>query len=164
MDKILKRLQALFDGKTPEVEVFDALLSAMSEEEQEKQLYEFGQLAFGYYRKLPHAYQKFARAYYTHNRNAYVVYLTKDTILKELPCEMSHPWLMLKMFHFLESAGRKGRKRYLHMAASIAISFIVPDRVKSLSKLTKYLRLVKVLSEEFLRLIGKMKIGDDDYQ
>lgn len=164
MDKILKRLQAIFDGKEPDVEVFDALLAAMPKEKQEKQLYELGQLAFGYYRKLPHAYQKFFR----YSILCQIIHISIPVmgiiLTDELLCEMPHPWLMLKMFHFLETAGREGRKNYLHLAAAIAIAFVIPEKVRPLSKLSKYLRLVKVLPEEFLRLIGKMEIGDDDYQ
>lgn len=163
MGKILKSLQNLFEGKELSVEAFDELLAEMPEDKREKQLYELGQLAYGYFEKVPRKYQNFIRKYYNHNRDAYTDYLKKHTVAQFLRCELEYPWLFLKLLHFLEEGSSKKRKNYLLLAAALSLAFIIPEKVNSLSKLSKYIRLVHVLPEEFLRLIGKIDIGGDDY-
>lgn len=164
MEQKIKKMQALFNGTGPSVKLFKAKLSKMTEEEQKKQVYELYQLAFGSYEKIPAAYRKFIDEYLKSDREGYADFLINHSPLGKLRYQPHFPWLFLKMLHFLETTEWKGRIYYKHLATATTLSFNLPEKVSSIPKLTKYIRNVRLLAEEFLRLIGKIDIGDDDYK
>lgn len=158
MKKVFKRVQTVLGTKHPTTALYENVLNQLPANEQLRLKNDIFLLAFGYWNQLPEYFHQFLINYFTHDRESLLDFVLENTLLGALRYKLSHPQLVIKVFHILERNKKVGRLSYLHLAFVLLISFDYPYKLRTLAE---YLRRGDLTAGELLQLAGKIEINGD---
>ncbi|WP_195372180.1 MULTISPECIES: hypothetical protein [Parabacteroides] len=160
MKKLLKEMQLLF-GNAPPPASFDTKLKTLEEPLRQQYRLNLCRLAFGYYDQLPGPFRKFTAAYLKHDRELYIDYLLNYTPLAKLRYTLHNPELFLPLLYVLENADHRGRVMYHQLASSLLLAFSIPYKLETLDNYLCHSQPDADTLNEFLALMGKVKVESD---
>ena len=149
-----KDLLALFGDAKPSVTKYHAFVNGMPPEKRGifcKQTYA---IAFSEWTVLPLSYQLFLIRLIKSEREQFVDYIRKETILGEFLYEPEELNLFLKVINILEQPCINHKTSYTNLAFSLSFFLRTDLEVKSLSDKIRY---AKMDSLDFVEILGKSK-------
>lgn len=125
-------------GAQPTVQHFRKLVMNLPEEERAGFLKAAFGLAFSEWGSLPVAYRKFLVALIKSERERFVVFVHRETVLGEFLYKLKDEELFFRILSLLECPSRKYPVSYTGLSFSVLLGFDVNLKVKSLSDKIRY--------------------------
>lgn len=159
MEKEFQLLCALFNGNKPTVKVFRDHLAKLPEGKRISLLRDTYRLTMSYWLKLPPEYQAFMKALIKNNRQAWLDFVLRETILGELRYTLQRPDLFIALMKIIELTCRTHRISIDHLAMSTLLAFSFSQKVSTLGE---YFQKAILNIKKAMELIGKY-IYEDNY-
>lgn len=154
-----KELKELFGTDTPSVRLFKIKLKELSKEEQTFYHQAALRAAFFDWEKMPDRYRLFITHLFMHKWQITLDYLLHSTVMGSLRYESLDPKLLQQVVTLLEDKKEDGSMpSFPHLAFVFMLAFKEDYSVKYFSK---QLRDNKLLEEDFLYLLDRVKHGNE---
>lgn len=128
----------------------------MPEDERTDYLKKTFGFAFSEWRNLNVAYRKFLVALIKSERQQFVEFVRKDTVLGEFLYELKDKELFVRILNLLEQPSKKHRTSYRELAFSILLGFSIELKVKGLSDKIRY---AKAETDDLFELFKETEIS-----
>lgn len=153
------KLTELFADQIPSVKRFNELLAPLLEEERASYLrFSYEQALFNWdEQNLRH--QTFLKRLVVHDRQSFLDYLMKHTIMGSLRYELQDPGMLQKLLNVLEGDLTDAKSSWASLIFSYQLAF---DNPLKLATLAQYIKKSYPDAGEILDLFSKVKIHNID--
>ncbi|MDL2278136.1 hypothetical protein LJC57_06045 [Parabacteroides sp. OttesenSCG-928-G07] len=155
MKKNLSDLQRLFNGKHPSVKCFLASIRTLPTDKQAHFYRVAYQLAFVAWPQLPKRYRVFLCHLICHDRQRFLDFQRRETVLGLLLHTPNDPQVFIKMFHLLEPYQGRNNPSFNHLSFLLLQSFDIPYKISTLGD---KIRTANFYPEELLELLGTAEV------
>ena len=143
-------------GAEPTVQHFHEIVMNLPKEERSGFMKDTFGFAFSEWRNLNVAYRKFLVALIKSDRQQFVEFIRKDTVLGEFLYDLKDKELFVRILNLLERPSKKHRSSYSELAFSVLIGFSIDLKVKALSDKIRYARAE---TDDLFELFEETKIS-----
>jgi hypothetical protein len=155
LKKNLSDLQRLFNGERPSVRRFLASIQSFPTEKQ-AHFYQLAyQLALVAWPQLPKWYQTFLYNLICHDRQRFLDFQRRETVLGLLLHTPNDPQAFIKMIHLLEPYQGRNNPSFNHLSFLLLQSFDIPYKISTLGD---KIRTANFYPEELLELLGTAEV------
>ncbi|WP_233564362.1 MULTISPECIES: hypothetical protein [Parabacteroides] len=142
-------------GAKPTLQHFRKIVMNLPTRERAGFMKEAFGLAFSEWRSLDVVYQKFLVALIKSERQQFVEFVRKETVLGEFLYDLKNEDLFVRILNLLERPSKKHKTSYSRLAFSVLFAFNVDWEIKGLSDKIRY---AKVDRDDLFELFEGIKI------
>lgn len=142
-------------GVQPTVQHFREIVMNLSSEERTDFMKDLFGLAFSEWRNLTVIYRKFLIALIKGERQSFIEFVRKDTILGELLYDLKDEEMFIRILNLLELPCKKHKTFYTGLAFSLLLGLNIDLKVKSLSDKIRY---AKADTDDLYELFEKIML------
>lgn len=146
-------------GAEPTVQHFNEIVMNLPEKDRAGFVKDTFGFAFSEWRTLNVAYRKFLVALIKSERQQFVDFVRKDTVLGEFLYDLKDKELFVRMLNLLERPSKKYKTSYSRLAFSFLLGFKMDLEVKGLSDKIRYAKVETDDLVELFELIEKVKLS-----
>lgn len=125
-------------GAEPTLQHFQEVVMNLPEKERAGFMKDIFGLAFSGWRNLNRVHRKFLIVLIKNERQQFMDFVRKDTVLGEFLYDLNDKELFVKILNLLERPSKKRRSSYSKLAFSVLLGFRVDLKIKGLSDKIRY--------------------------
>lgn len=142
-------------GALPTVQHFHVVVMNLPEEERAGFVNDVFGIAFSEWRNLNDVYRLFLVALIKSERQSFITFVRKDTILGEFLYDLKDEEMFVRIMSLLELPSKKDKTSYTGFSFSLLLGFNMDLKVKSLSDKIRY---AKPDTDDLYELFEKITI------